>query len=267
MRALRLAALVLSLMAAMPAATFAAGGTGGNDGTSSYVPPPPPNDTNWEPYGFAAGEDPDYRFVYPDNSKTDILGLAAKGNIVLGDYTQPEFQNYVAPKLKPGKWSVTQPYMIDPTDASLGYSSYVLNGKQYFNGDYTQVDEQGNGKKLDGSPRRFYESTLPDWQYSGLVESWMNNPNHGEGSGNIQAVLYTNHAIAGLVKAYDLGIFGAIVARDDAFMYGKRLWLDHDIRIMEEGSQIDLNLPVSIKRPRLVSLTDCGASGCPSSQK
>lgn len=260
--------LAVLLLTSLQPVAFGAGGIGGVDESSSGgggggggSGKGPDIDANWVPYGFAMPEDPQYRFIWPDNNTRDLLGLAAKGNVVLGDYTNPDFQTLVAPKLKPGADSVTQPYAIDPSDAALGYESYLLNGKPYFNGDYTQVDEQGSGKKLDGTPRKFYESTLPDAEFKALVDPQMMDPNGGSGRAWISAVLYTNHAITGLVKAYDLSIYGSLVGRDDGFVYGKRLWLDHDIRLFQPPSRV-IDLPGAVSRPRLVGLRECPQEGC-----
>ena len=271
MRHWRCVLLILALGLCLAPPAFATGGIGGDEPPPDPPPsgdppppppPPPPNmDENWKPYGFAIPGDPTFSFGYPQ-AKT-LLGLAAKGNIILGDYTDPDFQTYVAPKLRPGEESVTQPYVIDPTDAELGYSSYVNQGRQYFNGDYTQVDEQGNGQKLDGTPRRFYESSLPDNQFSGLVDPWMKGSwEWGYPQGWIDAILYTNHAVGGLVKALYMELDGSMVARDDALIYGKGLNITHDARIMSDSAQASLGLPVSIKRPRLVSIEDCPTTGC-----
>ena len=219
---------------------------------------------NWKPYGFALPGDPQYGFTYKGNEKQDFLALAAKGNVVIGDYTSAQFNANVLPALRPGAQSVTQPYAIDPTDAALGYHTgnkgvmYDAKGRPLFDGDYTTWD---GGAKLDGKGRKFYESTLSDSAFKQLI-----NPNDPlfktSGKAKLDGVFYTNHAVAGAVNAEALNVNGALVSRDDALMFRKDLYLNHDTRLLDT-SAVQLALPVSIKRPKLKSWSVCPASGCP----
>ncbi|MBI3323918.1 MAG: hypothetical protein HYZ92_01380 [Candidatus Omnitrophica bacterium] len=231
-----------------------------SNGGGDPPPPPPPSPPEvWEWYGFAYPQDPNYRFIYPDPSTTDLLGLSAKGNIVIGDYTAQMFKDNVVPKLRPGQASITQAYAVDPTDAQLGYVSYTdARGLPIFDGNYDNTD---GGKKwngtgwIDGSTRKFYESSLTDEQFHALTCcNWDGTPDpmyHTDWSADIDAVLFTNHAAAGLVLAEHLYITGALVARDDALMFNKKLGISHDIRLLDKGTSIVL--PVALKRPELVS--------------
>ncbi len=221
---------------------------------------------NWKPYGFAVPGDAQYSFTYQDNQKQDFLALAAKGNVIIGDYTSKQFADNVLPKLASGDRasSITQPYAIDPTDAPLGYHTgnkgvmYDDKGRPLFNGDYTKKD---GGAKLDGKDRRFYESTLSDDQFKALIDP--NDPlfNSG-GQPKFDGVLFTNHTVAGAVNAEALNVNGALISRDDALMFRSQLYINHDSRLRDaQASQ--LALPVSIKRPKLRSWSVCPASGCP----
>lgn len=221
---------------------------------------------NWKPYGFAVPGDPQYSFTYKDNQQQDFLALAAKGNVIIGDYTSAQFQSNVLPKLASGNTnnSITQPYAIDPTDADLGYHTgsqgvmYDSKGRPLFDGNYTQKDK---GTKLDGEDRRFYESTLSDAQFKALINS--SDPLFkSDGQPKFDGVFFTNHAAAGAVNAEALNVNGALVSRDDALMFRSQLYINHDSRLRDaQASQ--LALPVSIKRPKLKSWGVCPASGCP----
>lgn len=219
---------------------------------------------NWKPYGFAIPGDPLYSFTYPDNEQQDFLALAAKGNVILGDYTSSQFQTNVLPKLKPGASSLTQPYAVDPTDAALGYHTgsggfmYDAQGRPLFDGNYDQTD---TGVKLDGSPRKFYESTLSDAAFQQLVNP--NDPlNKQSGKAKLDGVYFTNHALAGVANATNLNVNGSLVARDDALMFRQNFYLNHDIRLLD-SSAVEFALPVTIKRPQLRSWQECPSSGCP----
>jgi len=220
--------------------------------------------SNWKPYGFALPGDAQYGFGYKDNEKRDFLGLAAKGNVVVGDYTSSQFKNKVLPKLQPGGESVTQPYAIDPTDADLGYHTgsggvmYDAKGRPLFSGDYTKTD---GGAKLNGQDRRFYESSLSDTEFKQLINA--NDPLiKSDGQARIDGILYTNHAVAGAVNAEALNLNGTLVSRDDALVFRRDLYVNHDSRLLD-ASAPQLALPVSIKRPKLSSWRECPATGCP----
>jgi len=219
---------------------------------------------NWKPYGYALPGDPQYSFTYPDNEQRNQVGLAAKGNIIIGDYTSTQFQDTVLPKLKPGAQSVTQPYVIDPTDASLGYHTgnggtmYDANGRPLFDGNYDQLD---GGTKLDGKKRKFYESSLSDAAFKQLINS--SDPLFkSSGKAKLEGVFFTNHAVAGVASAQALNLNGAMVSRDDALMFSNALYLNHDTRLLSDAAA-KLGLPVSLKRLQLRSWQECPASGCP----
>ncbi|MBI3010833.1 MAG: hypothetical protein HYY57_07610 [Candidatus Omnitrophica bacterium] len=68
-----------------------------NDTACGYAQPLPPPGT-WVPYGSVMPGDPDYGFpavesspgvpLYKDPNLQTLVGFAAKGNIVIGDYTE-----------------------------------------------------------------------------------------------------------------------------------------------------------------------------------
>ncbi len=227
--------------------------------------------SSWKRYGFAVPEDPEYNFGLPSNEKKDMLALAAKGNIVIGDYTSNEFRQNTLPLLQPrNRRGTTQAYVIDPSDAALGYFSYAHKGKPYFDGDYTQVDENGRGQKIDPrtgrpvGPRRFYESTLPDAEFKKLAETCSDS----YCSGTINATLFTNHALTGYMPwTSSVNFFGSMVSRDDALSSrASAMSIAHDIRLLKAGQSSNLTtltLPLGIKRPKLTSWEECPASGCP----
>jgi len=243
-------------------------------GYVSIPSPPAP-----QKYGFAVPDHSPYNFNLPSNSTKTLLGLAAKGNVVIGDYTNynnplsVDFSDVVVPKLKPKTLSnpagVTKSYVVDRTDTDLGYDSLdpslCAGISPCFNGDYTQQDKQ-NGLpafKQDGvTPRKFYETSLSDTSFRALVNPNLNNEDYTSPI-TIDAVLFTNHAIASLVKAQNLVLNGAMVARDDATVFNKTLTINHDSRLISDTSAAKtIALPFSIGRPKLRSVKECSATSC-----
>ncbi len=174
------------------------------------------------------------------NNTRDFLGLATKGNIVIGDYTRTDWKtvkNYLKPPF-------TQAYDTDATDAVIGYDSdgNPLNGYR-FDGDYTSND---GGVKDDGSGeatnRKYYESSLSD--------DFINT--NGAPSNQIRridAVTYTNHAFAGRVGAFTMN--GTLVARDEAIIYSGSIRMNYDIRAKSKGD--DFHLPSELALPQTMS--------------
>ena len=169
------------------------------------------------------------------NSKKDFLGLATKGNMVIGDYTSSNFKwikNYLKPPF-------TQGYETDSTDSSLGYDSDGNSGNGYwFNGDYTASD---GGEKLDGSNRSFYESSYGDEYFATVADQFSQIT-------QIDAVTYTNHVITGRVG--QLTINGSIVSRDEAIGYSGHLTMNYDVRARLSQMADNFYLPRQLDLPR-----------------
>ncbi len=228
------------------------------------------------PYGYAVPGDPKYGYGLPDNNTKTLLALAAKGNVILGDYTSPDFNTNVLPKLGTGANSITQPYAIDPTDEKLGYhdDGFTTGNLPRFSGNYDQWD---NGYKLDaaGNPtdkkRKFYESSLTDNRFRALLDpNW--KPSTNPTNGQIDAVIFTNHLLAGWAPHRDTFYqFGSMVARDDAMMFKNGFWSDHDARLSGAGATggasgsalVGIGLPLSVGRPRLQRWQECPPAACP----
>lgn len=181
------------------------------------------------------------------NESKDLLGLAAKGNIVIGNYTDSSWGNAVKPLIRPGN---TAAYACDPTDASIGYPST-------FSGDYTVSD---GGKKVKyvydsktktykpsgTSDRKYYESTVGDQK----IKDFMDPSRVSQ----IDAVLYNNHAVMGRVE--NVLMNGAMVCRDDGVSFAGTVRLNWDIRLGShslEGIDFFIYLPMSVGTPRVVS--------------
>jgi len=189
------------------------------------------------------------------NENKDMIGLAAKGNIIFGDYTQ-SYWNGSKTYFKPG---FTHGYATDASDYAIGYDSDGnTNNGYWFDGNYTSYDG-GDRFQDDGtvdSNRRYYESSLSHADFHALC-----GPNTGDGDPNIiDAVMYNNHAIGGYVGNNSDGFTmnGAMIARDDAIIYRKRVVMNWDIRLGSESFEgIDTYfLPQVLGKPNTVAWRD-----------
>lgn len=181
------------------------------------------------------------------NSEADFMGLACKGNVIIGDYTRSDWQvcaNYLQPPF-------TQGYVTDVSDASIGYDSDGNSSNGYwFDGDYTAYDGNfsdlsyaGKDNGSGGSElRRYYESSLSD-SYINSISAPSNQIR------NIDAILYNNHCFAGRVGSFELN--GSIISRDEAIIYNGSIQMNYDVRAYGEGIEgIDIYLPRSLSLPR-----------------
>ncbi|MCM8813355.1 MAG: pilus assembly PilX N-terminal domain-containing protein [Candidatus Omnitrophica bacterium] len=169
------------------------------------------------------------------NNTKDFLGLAAKGNVIIGDYTRNDWKTNVGNYLKP---PFTQAYEVDPTDNGIGYVTQYSGGKPYFNGNYTAND---GGTKADGSSRKYYESSYTDAYVQSIAVS-------ASSIREVNAVVFTNHAFAGKVGAFTWN--GSIVSRDEALVYSGSIDINYDVRTKDKGgTQHDFFLPRELAPP------------------
>ncbi|MHC4469690.1 MAG: hypothetical protein ACYTDY_08220 [Planctomycetota bacterium] len=175
----------------------------------------------------------DAEAVRDANAVRDMVGLAAKGSIILGDYTEGGWKsatrNYQQPPF-------TQSYVVDPSDEANGYVSfYDADGRPTFNGDYTAFD--GGLKDADGGAdpesRRFYESSFSDDFIDNISDQQVTH---------VDGILYTNHLLSG--KIGDSVFNGCLVSRDEAIVYHGHIFLNYDVRVKGGGYEfIDIFLP------------------------
>ena len=185
---------------------------------------------------------PDYNpeTTASNNVNSDLVALCAKGNVVMGNYRHGGW-NYVRYFIRP---PFTSPYIVDATDADIGYVSYYQGDDPYFDGNYTSYD---GGVKGDGSSRRYYESSLSDSAFNALGPS--NNINQ------IDALVYTNHLVGGRVR--NMNFNGSVIGRDEGIVFSGYVTMNYDYRVKERGNEyININLPLSIMDPEEVSWTE-----------
>lgn len=186
-------------------------------GDLSYVNPPawPKNDSN-----------PDQTAA--NNANKDILVLAAKGNVVVGNYTTSTWSNRV--------WNIMTAsagsYSVSASDAAIGYDSdnkpangYLFDGRYYAN-------EANNGQRLSGVgtktvPRKYYESSLAYSTFNGLCSADVPS---------IDAALFSNHGIIGNwgQTTGNTVLNGTMACHDDLKSFYGSFTINWDIRL---GSQ------------------------------
>ncbi len=165
-----------------------------------------------------------------NNASKDILVLAAKGNVVVGNYTAATWSNRV--------WSIlTDPAKITPedvsdSDAALGYDSDNNPANGYFFDGRYYVDEVNNGRRLSGAgtntvPRKYYESSLAHSTFAALCDA-NNVP-------AIHAALFGNRGIIGNLGSSASGgntvLNGAMVCHDDLTAFYGSFTINWDIRL------------------------------------
>ena len=190
------------------------------------------------------------------NSKADLLTLAAKGNIVLGNSSDRDWYEAIEKYISS---SFVKPYQCDKSDNDIGY-------KERFNGDYRAKDglykavfdvvAASPGHEAYDSWERF-PSSWGGWEwknvhhpaeeahpgycvykgqkrsryYESLIgDELINELSSSEGRvSRVDAVLYNNHAIMGQIGKCSFN--GALVCRDEALIYSGGIYFNWDIRI------------------------------------
>ncbi len=170
------------------------------------------------------------------NRSKDLLALCAKGNIVVGDYTNSTWSGAVATYLKP---TFTKPYTTDSGDATLGYDTDRNSANGYkFDGNYTGTD---GGKTLYASGTSLLQRNR--LYYESANEKAFKTTTASNSITRIDAVCYTNHAFAGKVGA--LTINGALISRDEAIAFSGNVKFNWDIRIgsrSRDASTMDIDI-------------------------
>lgn len=171
-------------------------------------------------YDKSAGADPE---AYADyNEAADFLGMAARGNIILGDYTSSDWTSKVTQYIKP---TFTQSYTDEDGTTNTG--------------NYTLVD----GIKADGTARKKYEGSWSNTQFQSMVNLMKTTLGRSDTlPRRIDGLGYTNHLYAG--RANTCVWNGAIMSRDEGIVYNTSATMNYDYRAKAEGEYyIDIDLP------------------------
>ena len=223
-------------------------------GNIQYVNPP-----NWANKEAASGN---------GNSSKDLLCLAAKGNIVMGDCTasgwldttlkkvltqQPYVQPYACAQADDGSW----------IDGDIGYPKA---GDSVFAGNYTATDggnkvtreavyrQEWNGRRWQNvfdhyeyksaTGRRYYDSVVAPNEISSRASTIT----------QIDAVLYNNHGIFG--KLGQCPINGSLVCRTEGMSCSGTLYLNWDYRLYSGSPENVMNqlvgMPLGTGKPKVL---------------
>lgn len=202
-----------------------------------------------------------------NNASKDMLGLMAKGNIVMGDYTASDWLSSIKTYLTTEPY--VQKYACDATDDMIGYpatfgGSYVaqeyvasLSAESaaeapggYQNGSFGKVREvqTKTGSHEEVSYDRWGRKTVKRVDdYETHLETVYNRKYYEsvcldrEISSRcstitrIDAVLYNNHGIFG--KLGKCSINGSLVCRNEGLQYSTNLYLSWDIRLYSGSAE------------------------------
>lgn len=234
----------------------------------------------------ASQSDADIAAWVSANQNTDFLGLFARENVVVGDFTNWYWQRYV------GHWLASPlnsshedsgadliPNTAAGRDGVLGTADDdLLEGDGVFTTETYSADDlaaglipdgfvvgdriPGTGEDIDGDGE--YDDTidLSDFDFQDPLEAgyWEGNmPAAGIASysdvaslyaHNLDASFYTNHAFSWVVFGSDDAVLnGAMIARNESIVYGTpSISMNHDARLLGGSDGIAGNLlPVSLQ--------------------
>ena len=205
------------------------------------------------------------------NATKDMLGLMAKGNIVMGDYTDSAWLGSIKTYLTAQPY--VQRYLCDSTDDLIGYPST-------FGGSYAateKVTAMGSGSDVSHAPGGWNPSTgqfgkvrevelatthpetvttydrwgrpmtmttmvrdkelrtVYDRKYYESVAKDDEISSRCSTITRIDAVLYNNHGIFG--RLGQCTINGSLVCRNEGLQYSSRLYLNWDMRLYSGSSE------------------------------
>lgn len=228
------------------------------------------------------------------NATKNALGLFARENIVLGDYTHSTFNSYV------GSW-MAHPDNQSKEDAGadgIPNTRWGRDGVPYtWDDDYLEGDGQwtvdhytaemaaqglipsgksvgdaipGTGEDIDGDGTYDATTTMTNLAVPAALNStnWAGNIPAGTSAFNsiatrniakMDCAMYTNHTLAGYVinSGGDINFNGCIVSRNEDIVYtANNLVMNHDLRLMGGGDFFGYYLPRTFKNLRVMRVTD-----------
>ena len=222
------------------------------------------------------------------NATKDLVGFAAKGNIVLGDASNASiFTSSIKSYLSTQPY--VQQYACDDSDKNIGYPRTIEYGytknESKFCGDYTQVDGGSlvtitTKKETQTTTTPVYNSKTRKWEnktttteitrnvftdshtrhyYDSVVHNSLLKSLYSANGSNflitkIDGVLYNNHGTFGKIGACTIN--GSLVCRNEGILYSSYLNINHDIRLREdsaEGIDNKVGMPLGAAAPGVTS--------------
>ncbi len=209
------------------------------DGPSS---PRPPDD----------GQDPATRdqYVYANQDK-DLVGFAARGSVIQGDYTGTVG----------GKWYSNQ-WLFGMGNEDVGLDGIPDTGDEgegdgVFQAAYEDLDEDGQFRNYSYGWADV--QTLNDIGTFAVYGTDQEIDKYGDIATNLISTVsgcyYTNHAFAART-GYGVNFNGAVVSKDEAIIFRDHIYLNYDERLHsryhdDPNTVIDLNLFPASPTPEL----------------
>jgi Flp pilus assembly protein TadG len=195
------------------------------------------------------------------NKDKDIIGLAARENVIIGDYTSNDWyadwwlfdmgsEDVGADGIPDTNVWIDDPehpdggYWTDPTENDGIFQQHTedLDGDGEFDDNYSwqDVQTQVHITEFNRLPQEIDE-------FSDIATNYINK---------IECIIYTNHACTGRL-GYGIKFNGAIISKDEALIYRNTITLNYDERIHSRYRKdpnwlIDLRLPVGSREVKLI---------------
>ena len=209
------------------------------------------------------------------NSTKDMLGLAAKGNIIMGDYSKGTWlgnrsnSQSLAYFMTHGPY--VQQYTCDESDKNIGYPRTTQYGyssnETKFCGDYTARDggkyvnvttetKRVNGRNVttvvanEVKERCYYQSVCGSKIIDALCDDTATSSSYSAKITRIDAIMYNNHGIIGHIG--DCSINGSLVCRNEAMIFDGHLKINWDHRLYSDSVDSALSrmgLPMDASQP------------------
>jgi hypothetical protein len=209
------------------------------------------NYKNAPPSPRPASEDPGVTDGWVEaNRDKDLVGLAARENIVIGDYTKTSHYGY----------SGRDPWYADYYIFNMGTEDVGIDGipDTYDQGENDGIfetayeDLDGDGTFDGNYTWSDIETSVPITQFSNLPDGTSSFSDIATNSLNrLDGILYTNHAVPARV-GNGVQINGALISKDEAIIYRNTITFNYDERINSRYRTnpnwlIDLKLPLANK--------------------
>jgi hypothetical protein len=184
------------------------------------------------------------------NKDKDLVGLAARESVIVGDYTNSPHYGYFGAD----RWYADN-YIFNMGDEDVGRDGIPDTGDEdegngTFEQDFEDLDDDGvydgnygwSDIEIDVPLSDFNNLPPGTADYTDISTNFINNVN---------AIVYTNHAIVGRF-GYDVVFNGAVISKDEAMIIRDNITFNHDARIhsryrVNPNWLIDLNLPLANK--------------------
>ena len=184
------------------------------------------------------------------NKDRDILGLSARENIIIGDYTKSPNFGYTG-----GDRWYSDLYLFDMGSEDVGVDGIPGTGDEGENDgqfDAAFEDLDGDGEFDDNYAWADVETSVPIAQFSNLPPGVTTFSDIATNYiSRLDGILYTNHAVAARVGS-GVNFNGSVISKDEAILYRDTIIFNYDERIHsryrdDQNWLIDLLLPVAVK--------------------